>query len=188
MAAQMEARSLMDRARAGVFKKLDSQRERAATGLGSIVDAMRESGRQLEGQNAAMASYVSGAASQLERFSGGIRDRDVQEIVHDVEQFARHRPAIFLGSAFALGLATARFLKSSNSESEAGASSARSRASGARSSYSTVGTWPGEPRADAGHGGGAATAAGGANAARPATAPGTADWGGEATDAPAFRG
>jgi hypothetical protein len=188
MAAQMEARSLMDRAREGAFKKLDSQRERAATGLGSMVDALRESGRQLEGQNATMASYVSGAASQLERFSGGIRDRDVQQIVRDVEQFARHRPAIFLGSAFALGLATARFLKSSSSESEAGASSASSRTSGAGSSYSTGRTWPDEPRADAVVGGSMGTSAGGANPAGPATAPGTADWGGEVTDTPAFRG
>jgi hypothetical protein len=186
MAAQMEARSMMDRAREGAFKKLDSQRERAATGLGSMVDTLRESGRQLEGQNATMASYVSGAASQLERFSGGIRDRDVQQIVHDVEQFARHRPAVFLGSAFALGLATARFLKSSSSESEPGASSARSRTPGARSSYSPVGTWPSEPHAGT-VGGGTGTAAGGANAARPATAPGADEWGGEPTDTSAFR-
>src|SRR5918992_659105 len=111
-----DARSLMERARHGAFNRLDAQRERAATGLGSMVEALRESGRQLEGQNATMASYVDGAASQLERFSGGIRERDLNQMVRDVEVFARERPAIFLGSAFALGLALARFLKSSESD------------------------------------------------------------------------
>jgi hypothetical protein len=120
MAQSTDARSLMERARQGAFNKLDSQRERAATGLGSMVDALRESGRQLQGQNATMASYVDGAASQLERFSGGIRERDLQQIVRDVEGFARERPAIFMGGAFALGLGMARFLKSSESGDASG--------------------------------------------------------------------
>lgn len=115
-----DARSLMDRARDGAFNKLDAQRERAASGLGSMVDALRESGRNLQGQNATMASYVDGAASQLERFTGGIREKDLNQIVRDVEVFARQRPAIFLGSAFALGLAMARFLKSSESDAAGG--------------------------------------------------------------------
>jgi hypothetical protein len=119
-----DARSLMERARQGAFTKLDAQRERAASGLGSMVGALRESSRQLEGQNATMASYVGDAASQLERFTGGIRERDLNQMVRDVEMFARERPAIFLGSAFALGLAMARFLKSS----ESGASGGRGEA------------------------------------------------------------
>jgi hypothetical protein len=134
-----DARSLMERARYGAFNKLDAQRERAATGLGSMVDALRESGRQLQGQNATMASYVNGAASQLERFSGGIRERDLNQMVRDVERFARERPAIFLGSAFALGLAMARFLKSSESDAETGTS---------RTQFSTrahAPAWPTEP-------------------------------------------
>jgi hypothetical protein len=118
-----DARSLMERARHGAFNRLDAQRERAATGLGSMVDALRESSRQLEGQNATMASYVDGAASQLERFTGGIRERDLNQMVRDVEMFARERPAIFLGSAFALGLAMARFLKSSESGALSGSGS-----------------------------------------------------------------
>src|SRR5918999_3806264 len=120
MAQTTDARSLMERARHGAFNRLDAQRERAATGLGSMVDALRESSRQLEGQNATMASYVDGAASQLERFTGGIRERDLNQMVRDVEMFARERPAIFLGSAFALGLAVARFLKSSESDAIGG--------------------------------------------------------------------
>jgi hypothetical protein len=139
MAQGNGARSLMDRAREGAFSKLDSQRERAATGIGSMVDALRESGRQLEGQNATVASYVSGAAAQLDRFSGTVRDRDVNEMVRDVERFARQRPALFLGGAFVLGVAAARFLKSSGETSVAtGGQTSRAPA------FATRPTWPDE--------------------------------------------
>jgi hypothetical protein len=112
-------RTLIDRARDGAFNRLDAQRERAATGLGSMVEALRQSGRQLEGQNATMASYVNGAASQLDRFSQTIRERDVNEMVREVERFARQRPALFIGSAFSIGLLAARFLKSSGTDGDA---------------------------------------------------------------------
>jgi hypothetical protein len=171
----------MDRARHQAFNKLDSQRERAATGLGSMVDALRESGRQLEGQNATMASYVNGAASQLERFSGGIRDRDVNQIVRDVERFARQRPTIFLGSAFALGLVAARFLKSSSPESGADAIGSMPRSS----AFSTPTPWPDESVAGSYGRGGIATEASGTRTTRPA---GTADWDGAPAEVPAFRG
>ena len=113
MAQHTDARSLIDRARDGAINKLDAQRERAATGLSSMVEALRQSGRQLEGEHSTVASYVDTAASQLERFSGGMRDRDLKRIVTDVERFARRQPTVFLGSAFALGIVAARFLKSS---------------------------------------------------------------------------
>jgi hypothetical protein len=141
-----DARSLMERARHGALNRLDSQRERAASGLGSMVDALRESSRHLQGQNATMATYVDGAASQLERFTGGIRERDLNQMVRDVEMFARQRPAIFLGSAFALGLAMARFLKSSESDAMSGgrgtAYSTRDIDYAARAGRPT---WPTEP-------------------------------------------
>jgi hypothetical protein len=181
MAKGTEARSLMDHARHGAFSKLDSQRERAATGLGSMVDALRESGRQLEGQNATMASYVTGAASQLERFSGGIRDRDVNQIVRDVERFARQRPAIFLGSAFALGIVAARFLKSSGAENGADASGSMPRSS----AFATRTSWPDESIGGSIGGERAAAAASGVGTTRTT---GSADQGGAPAETPAFRG
>jgi hypothetical protein len=172
-----DARSLMDRARDGAFNKLDAQRERAASGLGSMVDALRESGRNLQGQNATMASYVDGAASQLERFTGGIRERDLNQMVRDVEMFARQRPAIFLGSAFALGLAMARFLKSSESGAMSG-SQERGYSTPGRG-YSTRGTdyspragspaWPTEPVAGRAGNLGSADIASGAGSSTSAT-------------------
>lgn len=148
MAQGTEAHSLMDRAKQQAFTKLDSQRERAATGLGSMVDALRESGRQLEGQSSTMASYVNGAASQLEQFSGGIRDRDVSQMVRDVEQFARKQPTLFLGGAFVLGIAAARFLKSSSAETSTGVNGAPGGTTPRSSPYATPEPWPDDSIAD----------------------------------------
>lgn len=109
----------MEQAREGALHQLDKQRERAATELTSVADAVRQSGRGLQGEHAAMASFVDTAATQIERLVGGLREKHVDDMVEDMEQFARQRPALFLGSAFCLGLVAARFLKSSSRASDA---------------------------------------------------------------------
>ncbi len=109
---------LMEQARDGALQQLDKQRERAATELTSVADAVRQSSRGLQGDHAAMASFVDTAANQIERLVGGLREKHVDDMVEDMEQFARRRPALFLGSAFCLGLIAARFLKSSSRASD----------------------------------------------------------------------
>ena len=111
-------RGLLDQARDSAVHRLDRQRERAATGLSSVVDAIRQSGHQLEGKNATVASYVDSAAGQMARVVDGLRHRDVNQMITDVERFARQRPGVFLGGAFVLGFVTARFLKSSTRDEE----------------------------------------------------------------------
>src|SRR5581483_5249676 len=49
---------LMEQARDGALHQLDKQRERAATELTSVADAVRQSGRQLQGEHTTMASFV----------------------------------------------------------------------------------------------------------------------------------
>jgi hypothetical protein len=49
----------------------------------------------------------------VERVANYLRERDFHQLVNDAEDFARRSPAVFLGSAFVLGLAASRFLKSS---------------------------------------------------------------------------
>jgi hypothetical protein len=49
----------------------------------------------------------------MERFTNRLKETDVGELFDDAQQFARRNPAMFIGSAFALGLVAARFLKSS---------------------------------------------------------------------------
>jgi hypothetical protein len=101
-----------------VASRLNGQKDRAAEGLGSVADALRQTSDQLRGQDQTLPvhQYISSAADQVERFSGYLRSTNTREMVQRLEQFAREQPAVFLGSAFMLGLLGARFLKSSGRE------------------------------------------------------------------------
>lgn len=96
-----------------VESRLDAQKQRAADSLSSIAQSLRSSGQQLEGQPAGVGGYVQRAADQVDDLAYYLRERDVSEIVDQVENFARRQPGLFLGTAFGLGVLGARFLKSS---------------------------------------------------------------------------
>jgi hypothetical protein len=112
-ASSTSARGLMDSAREGARRQLSTQKDRAASGLSTLVDSLRESGRQLKQQDSGMASFTEGAADHLSRLVEGLRQKDVGRMASDLEHFARRRPGVFVGAAFLAGLAAARFLKSS---------------------------------------------------------------------------
>jgi len=105
-----------------VTSTLDTQKDRAAEGIDSIAQALRQTSDQLSEKNQAVPvhEYLSSAAEQVERLSGYLRSADIKQIVSQVEQFARRQPAIFLGGAFVLGMLGARFLKSSGQIDSAG--------------------------------------------------------------------
>jgi hypothetical protein len=94
---------------------INSQKTKAAEGLGSVAQALRKSSEELRTQDASapLPQYITTAADQVERLSGYLRNNSVSDMVNGVEEFARRQPAIFLGSACVLGLVAARFLKSS---------------------------------------------------------------------------
>lgn len=97
-----------------VTSRVDEQKNRAADGLGGIADVIRNATNELRGENEALASYVDMASDQMKRFADQIRERGVGDMMDDVSQFARRRPALFIGGAFLVGIGIARFLKSSS--------------------------------------------------------------------------
>ena len=99
-----------------VASRLDMQKDRAAEGLGSVAQALRQASNQLGNQSegATVHEYIASAANQVERLSGYLRSTDTKQMVKGVERFARQQPALFMGGAFMLGLLGARFLKSSS--------------------------------------------------------------------------
>jgi ElaB/YqjD/DUF883 family membrane-anchored ribosome-binding protein len=106
---------IMDRVRERATAQLSTQKDRATDGLGSVAQAVRQSTQHLrENKQDAIANYVEKAADQIDRFSTQLRNRDVGELVNEVQRFARRQPALFVGSAFAVGVIGARFLKSSS--------------------------------------------------------------------------
>jgi hypothetical protein len=111
---------LMGKVKDGAISQLNTQKNRATDGIGSVAKAVREGSKNLrDEQHGTIAHYVDQAASQLDRFADAVRTRDVDDMFDDVQRFARRNPAIFVGSAFAAGLLTARFLKSSRQNGHA---------------------------------------------------------------------
>ena len=96
-----------------VTSRVDEQKNRAADGLGGIANVIRNAGNELRTENEALAAYVDQASDQLRRFADQIRQKGVADMMDDVHNFARRRPALFIGGAFLVGLGIARFLKSS---------------------------------------------------------------------------
>ncbi|HKV37135.1 MAG TPA: hypothetical protein VJP89_22530 [Pyrinomonadaceae bacterium] len=102
--------------------QLARQKDSAATDLTQVVQAVRRFGESLTGQGQEggpiaryAAEYGDKAANSLERFSTYIREQDPKQLLNDVQNFGRRRPALLLGGAFLLGLAGARLIKSSMS-------------------------------------------------------------------------
>lgn len=102
---------------------LDEQKTNLASGITSVADSIRQVGENLSSSNennqvAALAGkYGDTLAQQVEKFSSYIDEREIKELVRDVEQFAKRNPLLFVGGAFALGVLAARFLKSSSNQS-----------------------------------------------------------------------
>ena len=58
------------------------------------------------------ARYIRQGSEQIQGVADKLRERDVRELVGDVQEFARQQPTLFFGGAVVLGFAALRFLKS----------------------------------------------------------------------------
>ena len=115
--ARQQANDLASRGGEQVKSQLANQKHDASQRLTPVTVALRETAQQLRKQGQApVARYADKTSDQVERFSGYLRETEVDEMVDQARGFARSRPAVFLGSAVALGFLGARFLKSSSQE------------------------------------------------------------------------
>jgi hypothetical protein len=93
---------------------LSTRKDQLTGSLNSAADALRQTGDTLRNSDQApMAGIMDTAADKVSGVAGYFEGRDIGQIVADTENYARGNPAVFLGGAFLLGLAAARFLKSS---------------------------------------------------------------------------
>jgi hypothetical protein len=110
---RQQVRQTADEARETAKSALENQKGEAAHTLHSVADALRESSGHLRGDHhETVAHYTEELAAQVERFSQDLRQKDLDQLLRDAENFARRRPEIVLGGAVALGFLAARFLKS----------------------------------------------------------------------------
>jgi hypothetical protein len=113
--ARMPAEGWMGRIRERAAAQLSTQKDLLSSGLGNVATAARQSTQHLrERQHDAIAQYVDRAADGLDRFSTRLRDRDVNQLMADVGRAAKKQPALFVGTAVALGVIAARLVQMRN--------------------------------------------------------------------------
>lgn len=121
-----DARAMADQVKEQVHSTADRQKDAAAQQMGGWAQALRTASDDLRSRGQEMAaSYVGQAADGLDRASGTMRTRDVDELIGTVEDFARRQPVAFLGGAVAAGFGLARFMRSSAERRRSPAGSAR---------------------------------------------------------------
>jgi len=112
---QQVAGQALDKAKDTVKSQLSSQKDRAADTLGGFTQALHQTGQQLrQSGQGVFGDYADSLAGQVDRAVSFLRENDVDDLTRQVEDFARNQPALFVGGAFVLGVAIARFLKSSS--------------------------------------------------------------------------
>jgi hypothetical protein len=115
--ARQQASEIANRGNEQIKNQLANQKHQASQRMTPVQAALRETGQQLRKQGQGpVAEYADRAADQVERFAGYLRENDVDQLLDEARGFARSRPALFLGSAVALGFFATRFLKSSSQE------------------------------------------------------------------------
>jgi hypothetical protein len=94
---------------------VDARMSDVAQELGSVADAVRQTTQEVGGENQTIAHYGDRIAQQIEGVSSYLDEHSIDDVLNDVQNFARRQPAVFLGGAFMLGIMVGRFLRSSES-------------------------------------------------------------------------
>jgi len=109
-----EGTRLKDEAVSGAKKQVDDRKHATgdylhtmASAIGSGAEVFRRDG--LDGTG----SVLDRAAAEIDGVADRLAERRPEQILRDVEGFARRHPAVFFGSAFLLAFGAARLLKSS---------------------------------------------------------------------------
>jgi len=89
----------------------------AAEGLDSVAGAVNAVGERLRENNLGeLSQYSDMATEQIEKAATWLRTTTPEEIAHDIEDFAKKQPAVFVAGALALGLIGVRFLHSASQD------------------------------------------------------------------------
>jgi ElaB/YqjD/DUF883 family membrane-anchored ribosome-binding protein len=113
-----EAAEIFEKTGAGAKSAASSGKDMAADAVAGLADAARQMAGKLDdgnadSGNAKAADMARKAADTMEKFSGRLREKEIEEIAEDARTAVRNNPAIAVGAAAVIGFALARFLKGS---------------------------------------------------------------------------
>lgn len=108
--AKRAAAQVSDQAKTTV----DTRMSDVAQEVGSVAEAVRQTTYEIGGESETIARYGERIADQLETVSSYLNEKGVEDVLTDIQDFARRQPAVFLGGAFMLGMVVGRFMRSSS--------------------------------------------------------------------------
>ena len=94
------------------------QKAAGADYVGNVASIIRRTAYEFDTDIPQAGHYIRKAAAQLENVSEAMRNRNMSEIVGNVQQFARKQPTAFFGAAVLIGFAAVRFLKSGSGDNQ----------------------------------------------------------------------
>jgi hypothetical protein len=109
--ASQTAGHLAERAADLGLDQADHGRHLAADGIATVARSIRRLSTEIAEEQPAIANAATTVADQADRTAQFLNETDAREMISKVEEAARRQPLLFLGGAFVLGVATARFLK-----------------------------------------------------------------------------
>ena len=116
-AAQEKASELREQGSARLRGQFDQRSNQAGSQARSLAEALRRSGNDLHGEGSANVSQLTGqAADRIERLGGYLEQKSGDELMRDIEMFARRRPWMLAGLGMLAGVAAARFMKASSEQ------------------------------------------------------------------------
>ncbi|HKU40875.1 MAG TPA: hypothetical protein VJR89_22090 [Polyangiales bacterium] len=99
-----------------VRQTTQTAREQTAERVRKLGAAVRKVGEHLRVEDQHyIADRANDASQRLENFASYINDAEIATLLRDTGELARRKPSVFFGSAFVLGLAAGRFLRSGSS-------------------------------------------------------------------------
>jgi hypothetical protein len=98
-------------------EQVDQRSTQAGEQINTVAEDVRSVAEELRTQGKdAPARYAEQAAEKAQQAGEWLRGRDGDQILRDVEDFARRKPWAIAAGGLALGLAASRMLKASSSE------------------------------------------------------------------------
>ena len=117
------AQNAVNQGKSFLGKQVDERSTLIGQQIGSLAQDLRSAGDQLRnsGAGGAAASYVDQGAELIDKLGRYLQDADSDQLIGDLEAYARKQPWAIAGAALVLGFAASRFLKTSSTRRYRGA-------------------------------------------------------------------
>jgi hypothetical protein len=116
-AAQEKASELREQGSVRLRDQFDQRSNQAGTQVRSLAEALRRGGNDLSNEGNSSAARLTGqAADRIEQLGSYLEQKRGDELMRDIEMFARRRPWMLAGIGMLAGVAAARFVKASSEQ------------------------------------------------------------------------